>query len=319
MRIQKKSKIYISGHQGLAGAAILRCLREEGFRNLLVSSRKTLDLTRQDGVADFFKKSRPDIVIHCAARVGGIFANRTYPANFIYENLMMQTNVIHCAHRFGVKKLIFFGSSCSYPASSEVPTKEDALLEGRPEITNEAYAVAKIAGIKMCQSYQEQYGDPFIVAVPANLYGPGDNFDLENSHVIPALIRKFHEALIAARKSVVVWGSGKPRREFLFVDDLANAVLFLLKNYSDSKIINVAATEEISIKELAHLIKRITGFSGRVEFDSSHPDGAKRKKLDGSRLKKLGWRAKTGLAEGIKQTYRWFLKNRDGKKFYGKK
>jgi len=308
--MDKGSKIYVAGHRGLVGSAILRKLRAEGYTNLVTRTRQELDLRDQAAVNRFFEEERPEYVFLAAAKVGGILANSTYPADFIRDNLLIQTHVIDAAYRYGVKKLLFLGSSCIYPKHAPQPMKEEHLLTGPLEPTNEAYAVAKIAGIKMCQAYRRQYGFNAISLMPTNLYGPGDNFDLQTSHVLPALIRKFHEAKEEGRKEVVVWGTGTPRREFLHVDDLADAALFLMKHYESEEIINVGVGEDISIRELAELIARIVGFEGEIVYDTTKPDGTPRKLLDTSRLFALGWRPKIPLEEGIRQTYRWFLEHR---------
>ncbi|GAA6744347.1 GDP-L-fucose synthase [Thermus antranikianii] len=308
--MDKGSKIYVAGHRGLVGSAILRKLRAEGYTNLVTRTRQELDLRDQAAVNRFFEEERPEYVFLAAAKVGGILANSTYPADFIRDNLLIQTHVIDAAYRYGVKKLLFLGSSCIYPKHAPQPLKEGYLLTGPLEPTNEPYAVAKIAGIKMCQAYRRQYGFNAISLMPTNLYGPGDNFDLQTSHVLPALIRKFHEAKEEGRKEVVVWGTGTPRREFLHVDDLADAALFLMKHYESEEIINVGVGEDISIRELAELIARIVGFEGEIVYDTTKPDGTPRKLLDTSRLFALGWRPKIPLEEGIRQTYRWFLEHR---------
>ncbi len=308
--MDKTSKIYVAGHRGLVGSAILRRLQAEGYTNLVVRTRQELDLTNQAAVERFFAQERPEYVFLAAAKVGGILANATYPADFIRDNLLIQTHVIDAAYRHGAKKLLFLGSSCIYPKYAPQPMKEEHLLTGPLEPTNEAYAVAKIAGIKMAQAYRRQYGFNAISLMPTNLYGPGDNFDLQTSHVLPALIRKFHEAKERGDRPVVVWGTGKPRREFLHVDDLADAAVFLMQHYDEEQIINVGVGEDISIAELAALIKRIVGYEGKIVYDTSKPDGTPRKLLDVSRLFALGWRPKISLEEGIRQTYAWFLAHR---------
>jgi GDP-L-fucose synthase len=300
--MNKASKIYIAGHRGLVGAALIRRLESEGFNNLITLTSKNLDLRRQGDVESFFEKNRPEYVFLAAAKVGGILANNTYPADFIYDNLMMQANVIHSSYLFGVKKLMFLGSSCIYPKNCPQPMKEEYLLSGYLEPTNEPYAIAKIAGIKMCQSYNRQYGTNYISVMPTNLYGPGDNYDLQNSHVLPALIRKFHEAQIENRPFVEIWGTGLPKREFLYVDDLADACLFLIQNYNDGGIINIGVGEDITIKDLALLVKDIVGYEGALKFDSSKPDGTPQKLLDVTKLLGLGWKAKVSLKEGIRKT-----------------
>ncbi len=307
--MHKDSKIYIAGHRGLVGSAIVRKLSELGFTNLVCRTHKELDLTRQKDVEDFFDSVRPECVFLAAAKVGGILANSAYPADFIYSNLVIQTNVIHAAYLFGVKKLLFLGSSCIYPRLCPQPMKEEYLLDGKLEPTNEPYAVAKIAGIKMCQAYNREHGTNFISVMPTNLYGPGDNFDLQNSHVIPALIRKFHEAKQEGRDKVVIWGSGTPRREFLHVNDLADACMFLMSHYNDSEIVNIGSGTDITIRDFALLIKDIVGFEGELIFDTSKPDGTPRKLLDVTKIEKLGWTPKIDLNEGIRQTYEWYRMN----------
>jgi GDP-L-fucose synthase len=301
--MEKKSKIYIAGHRGLVGSAILRKLEKEGFENLLLRSSSEVDLRDQQAVKDFFEKEKPEYVFLAAAKVGGINANNIYPADFIYDNLCIQNNVIHQSYRNGIKKLLFLGSSCIYPKNAPQPIKEEYLLSGYLEPTNDAYAIAKIAGIKLCQSYHKQYGCNFISAMPTNLYGPGDNYDLKNSHVLPALLRKFHEAKMNGEPTVTVWGTGKPRREFLHADDLASACYFLMENYNDPDIINIGVGKDISIGEMALLIKKITGFEGDIVFDTSMPDGTFQKLLDVNKLNNLGWHAGTGFEEGLRKTY----------------
>ncbi len=306
--MNKNDRIYIAGHTGLVGSAIMRRLHAEGYSGLITRTHGELDLSSQSAVDAFFSATKPDYVFMAAARVGGIQANSNYPAEFIYSNLSIQTNVIHAAWKNNVKKLLFLGSSCIYPKLAPQPINEDYLLTGMLETTNEWYAVAKIAGIKMCQAYRRQYGFNAIAAMPTNLYGPGDNFDLENSHVLPALLRKFHEAKTRNKDKVIIWGSGKPRREFMHVDDLADACVFLMQHYEQEKIINVGTGKDISISELANSIKEISGFHGSLEFDTSKPDGTPRKLLDVSRLNELGWKASIGLEQGIKDTYDWYVK-----------
>ena len=300
------SKIYVAGHRGLVGSAIVRALEKQGYDNLILRTHSELDLLDQKSTADFFKKEKPEYVFLAAAKVGGIMANKTYPADFIYQNLQIQNNIIHHSYLNGVKKLLFLGSSCIYPKLCPQPIKEEYLLTGALEPTNEPYAIAKIAGIKMCQAYNKQYGTDFISVMPTNLYGPGDNFDLESSHVLPALIRKFHEAKINNQTEVVVWGTGAARREFLYVDDLADACVFLMNSYDNSEIINIGTGEDLSIKELAEMIKKITGFTGKINWDASRPDGTPRKLLDVSRLHNLGWKHKINLTDGILSTYEWY-------------
>ena len=303
------AKIYVAGHNGMVGSAICRELINKGYNNLIFKSSKELDLRNQQSVQNFFKKQSPEYVFLSAAKVGGILANSTYKADFIYDNLMIQNNVINSSYNSGVKKLLFLGSSCIYPKMSEQPIKEDYLLSGYLEQSNEPYAIAKIAGLKLCQYYKEQYGCDFISLMPTNLYGINDNFDLNNSHVLPALIRKFHEAKIDKKPFVELWGSGTPMREFLYVDDLAEASVFLMKNYSDSSLVNVGTGKDLSILDLATKIKDIIGFSGEIKWDTSKPDGTPKKLLDVSKINNLGWRAKTSLSEGIKRTYSWYVQN----------
>ncbi len=304
--MDKNSKIYVAGHRGLVGSAIRRRLEALGFNNLIFKTRQELDLTDYDAVADFFKEEQPRYVFLAAAKVGGIMANKDYPADFIYQNLTIQNNIIHNAYLGKAKKLLFLGSSCIYPKMAPQPIKEEYLLSGPLEETNKAYAVAKIAGITMCQSYNAQYGTDFISVMPTNLYGPNDNFDLENSHVLPALMRKFHEAKTAGAPEVAVWGTGAARREFLHVDDLADACVFLMENHDGSEIINIGTGEDITIKELAEIIKETVGFGGKTAWDASKPDGTPRKLLDVSRLRNLGWKHKINLKDGIKRTYEWY-------------
>lgn len=305
--MNKQARIFVAGHRGLVGAAISRRLRSEGYENLLLRDRSALDLTNQAQTDAFFAAEKPDCVILAAAKVGGINANNIYPAQFIRDNLLIQDNVIDAAHRHGAKKLVFLGSSCIYPKFAPQPMPESSLLTGPLEPTNEWYAIAKIAGIKMCQAYRKQYGFDAISAMPTNLYGPGDNFSLENSHVLPALIRKFHDAKREGRAEVEIWGSGTPRREFLFVDDLAEAVVFLMQHYSSEQIINVGVGQDVTILELAEIIRHIVGFQGGIRLDASKPDGTPRKLLDVTRLHGLGWTAKTSLQEGIRATYAWYV------------
>ncbi|XP_020575082.1 probable GDP-L-fucose synthase 1 [Phalaenopsis equestris] len=306
----KSEKVFVAGHLGLVGSAILRRLVSLGFTNLLLRSRTELDLTRQSEVESFFSAERPRYAILCAAMVGGIHANSTFPADFITVNLQIQTNVIHAAYRCGsVRKLLFLGSSCIYPKLAPQPIPESALLSGPLEPTNEWYAIAKIAGIKMCQAYRIQYSWDAISAMPTNLYGPNDNFHPENSHVLPALIRRFHEAKSSGAKEVVVWGTGSPLREFLHVDDLADAVVFLMDRYSGLSHVNVGSGREVSIKELAELVKVVVGFEGELVWDSTKPDGTPRKLMDNSMLAAMGWEPKIELKEGLIETYRWYLEN----------
>ncbi|WP_020154095.1 GDP-L-fucose synthase [Caldibacillus debilis] len=307
--MEKNSKIYVAGHRGLVGSAIVRKLREKGYQNLVYRTRKELDLRDKNQVDEFFEREQPDYVFLAAAKVGGIVANNEYPADFIRDNLMIQTNVIDAAYRNGVKKLLFLGSTCIYPKFAPQPLKEEYLLTGELEPTNEPYAIAKIAGIKMCQSYNRQYGTKYISVMPTNLYGPNDNFDLHTSHVLPALIRKFHEAKENNAPYVEVWGTGTPRREFLYSDDLADACIFLMKNYEGNEIINIGVGKDISIKELAEKIKNVVGYQGEIKFDTSKPDGTPRKLVDVSRINALGWKASISLDEGLQKVYQWFLEN----------
>ncbi len=308
--MEPDAKIFVAGHRGLVGGAILRRLKMAGFTNLLCRTSRQLDLRDQRAVARFFHYERPDYVFLAAARVGGIRANSTFPAQFIYDNLTIESNLIHQAYLHGVKKLLFLGSSCIYPKFAPQPMKEEYLLSGKLEPTNEPYAVAKIAGIEMCQAYNRQYGTCFISVMPTNLYGPGDNFDLLDSHVIPALMRRFHIARVSGASEVTVWGSGAPRREFLYVEDLAEACLFLMEHYQESDIINVGVGQDLTIRELAVMMAEVTNFRGRLSFDLSHPDGTPRKLLDVSRLMALGWQAKMPLEEGLRRTYSWFRRSR---------
>ncbi|HLF97407.1 MAG TPA: GDP-L-fucose synthase [Methylococcaceae bacterium] len=305
--MNKSARIFVAGHRGLVGSAIVRALEARGYSAIVTRTRQELDLTDYAAVREFFAAERPFCVIDAAAKVGGIHANDTYPADFIRDNLLIQTNLIDCAHRAGVEKFVFLGSSCIYPRLAPQPMKEEYLLTSPLEPTNQWYAIAKIAGIKMCQAYRRQYGFDAISLMPTNLYGPGDNFDLQNSHVLPALIRKFHEAKTAAAPSVTVWGTGTPRREFLHVDDLAEAAVFLMENYADESIVNVGVGEDVSIRALAELVRDAVGYRGEIVFDSAKPDGAPRKLLDVSRLRALGWQARIPLAEGIRDTYAWFV------------
>lgn len=305
--MKKEDKIYIAGHNGMVGSSIVRKLEQEGFTNLITRSSKELNLINQADVLAFFEENKPDYVFLAAAKVGGIQANNTYKGDFLYDNLMIQTNVIHAAHTHQVKKLLFLGSSCIYPKFAQQPISEDSLLTGTLEPTNEPYAIAKIAGIKLCDAYRDQYGSNFISAMPTNLYGPNDNYDLSNSHVLPAMIRKFHEAKNNGGKEVVVWGTGKPMREFLYVDDLAEACYFLMEKYNEPGAINVGTGSDITIADLAHLVKKIVGFEGEIVFDTSKPDGTPKKQLDVSRINQLGWKATTGLEAGIWKAYSSFL------------
>jgi GDP-L-fucose synthase len=306
--MEKNATIYVAGHTGLVGSAIVNKLEVEGYENIIVKTHQELDLTRQAEVEDFFQAERPEYLILTAAKVGGIQANIAYPGEFIYENIAIQTNCLHTSYLYGVKKLIFLGSACSYPRESPQPMKEEYLLSGPLEPTNESYAIAKIAGIKMCEAYNRQYDTNFVCALPTNAYGPNDNFDPNDSHVIPALIRKFHEAKIKRDTPVIIWGTGNPRREFIYVDDLADACIFLMNNYNGTEIINIGVGEDTSIKELTYIVKDVVGYRGEVVFDTSKPDGMPRKMLDVSKLHNLGWQAKTTLTKGIAETYKWYLK-----------
>jgi len=306
--MNKDSKIFVAGHKGMVGSAIVRHLESQGYNNIITVDKIDIDLTSQAEANIFFNSNEPEYVFLAAAKVGGIHANRTYKADFIYKNLMIQSNVIEAAWSSGAKKLLFLGSSCIYPKMCPQPIKEEYLMTGALEPTNDAYAIAKIAGIKMCQSYNEQYGTDFISAMPTNLYGPNDNYDLENSHVLPAMIRKFHEAKLSGNESVEIWGTGTPKREFLYVDDLAEACVFLMNEYSGSEIVNVGTGEDVTIADLAYGVARVVGYEGRVEFNPDMPDGTPRKLLDVSKMKSLGWTAKTGLREGIEKTYREYAK-----------
>jgi len=307
--MNKSDKIYIAGHRGLVGSAIVRNLKDQGFDNLVLKNSAELNLTSQADVNVFFATEKPDYVFLAAAKVGGIHANDTYPADFIRDNLLIQTNVIDAAYRNNCKKLLFLGSSCIYPKYAPQPMKEEHLLTGELEPTNEWYAIAKIAGIKMCQAYKKQYGFNAISLMPTNLYGPGDNFNLENSHVMPALIRKFHDAKINNLPEVEVWGTGSPKREFLHVDDMADASVFLMSNYNGFDFVNVGVGEDVSIKELAESVKTTVGYSGKLKFDTTKPDGTPRKLLDVSRLNSIGWSAKISLDKGLQDTYKWYLEN----------
>ena len=304
--MNKQSKIYIAGHRGLVGSALVRKFQELGYDNLILKTRSELNLLNQQDVAEFFAVEKPEYVFLAAAKVGGIGANSTYPADFVYENIMIQTNIIHSAYENKAKKLLFLGSSCIYPKMAEQPIKEESLLTGELEPTNDAYAIAKIAGIKMCQAYNKQYGTNYISVMPTNLYGPNDNFDLEKSHVFPALIRKFHEAKINKEAEVVVWGTGTPIREFLYVDDLAEACIYLMNHYNDDKIVNIGTGVGVTIRELAESIAKVVGYEGKLVFDTSKPDGTPIKINDVSYLNSLGWQAKTDLLSGIEKTYNWY-------------
>ena len=307
--MEKNSKIYVAGHTGLVGLAILKELTSQEYTNILTKTHAELDLLNSEEVANLFKKEKPEHVILVAAKVGGIIANNTFPAEFIYENLQIQNNVIHNSYLNGVKKLLFLGSSCIYPKNCLQPIKEEYLLTGELEPTNEPYAVSKIAGIKMCQSYNRQYGTNYICVMPTNLYGINDDFHPENSHVIPGLINRIHNAKIKNESLVTIWGTGKPKREFLYSQDLANACVHLLETYSENQIINIGSGEELTIKELAEVISSVVGYKGNFSFDTTKPDGTPRKLLDISRLTKLGWKAKINLKDGLNETYKWYLEN----------
>jgi GDP-L-fucose synthase len=305
-RLTSDSRIFVAGHRGLVGSAIVRRLKENGCHNLLLRTRAELELCDQAAVARLFAEHRPEFVFMAAAKVGGIMANATQPAEFLYENLAVQTNVIHSAWQHGARKLLFLGSSCIYPKLAPQPIKEEYLLTGPLEPTNEAYAIAKIAGLKLAAAYRAQYGFPAISLMPTNLYGPGDNFDLETSHVLPALIRRFHDAKVSGAAEVTLWGTGTPRREFLHVDDLATAACFLMETYDGREVLNVGTGEDLTIAELADLVARVAGFSGRIRFDPSRPDGTPRKLLDVSRIHALGWKARISMEEGLASTYEWY-------------
>ena len=307
--MNKSDKIFVAGHRGMVGSAIVRRLKVEGFSNLLTRDRSELDLADESAVAKFFAEKRPTIVIDAAAKVGGIKANNDFPVEFLLGNLRIQNNVIHSAYESGVRKLLFLGSSCIYPKFAPQPIPETALLSGPLEPTNEAYAIAKIAGVKLCQAFSREYGAKFVSAMPTNVYGPNDNFDLETSHVLPALVRKAHEAKVHKDQELIVWGTGEPRREFLHVDDLASACLLLLEKYDSPEIINVGCGEDISIRELSELICNVVGFDGELTWDTSKPDGTPRKLLDVTKLRALGWKPAIPLQDGITRTYEWFLAN----------
>ena len=312
--MNKNDKIYVAGHRGLVGSAILRKLESEGYQNLVYRKSKELDLRDAQAVSSFFEEEKVDYVFLAAAKVGGIVANNEYPADFIRDNLLIQSNVIDSSYKTGVQKLLFLGSTCIYPKFAPQPMKEEHLLTGELEPTNEPYAIAKIAGIKMCQSYNRQYGTKFISAMPTNLYGENDNFDLKTSHVLPALIRKFHEAKVQQNETVEVWGTGTPKREFLYSDDLADACLFLMRNYEGNEIVNIGVGEDISIKDIANKIKEVVGFEGEIMFDTTKPDGTPRKLVDVEKINGLGWKATTSLEDGLKQAYNWYLQNYETEK-----
>lgn len=308
-QIALTDKIYVAGHRGLVGSAIVRSLKAKGYHNIIGKTHKELDLTNQAMVQAFFEEERPDVVVLAAAKVGGINANNTYPAEFAYENLQIQCNVIKCCHDYQVKKLLFLGSTCIYPKMAEQPIVEDALLTGALEPTNEAYAIAKIAGLEMCKFFKRQYGDNFISCMPTNLYGPNDNYDLNASHVMPAMIRKFHDAKISGAESVELWGTGTPLREFLYVDDMADACVFLLEEYDGEQHVNIGTGREVSIKELAETVKKVVGYTGRIEWNTKMPDGTPRKLTNVDKLHELGFRHKVELQEGIELAYKWFCEN----------
>ncbi|QDK77318.1 GDP-L-fucose synthase [Spirosoma sp. KCTC 42546] len=307
--MEKQARIYVAGHRGMVGSAITRKLQAEGYTTIITRTSSELDLRNQTAVADFFAQERPEYVFLAAAKVGGIMANNTYRAEFLYDNLMIESNIIHHAYQTGVKKLLFLGSSCIYPKLAPQPLKEEYLLSGFLESTNEPYAIAKITGIKLCESYRSQYGCDFISAMPTNLYGPNDNYDLQGSHVLPALIRKFHEAKINNQPTVEVWGTGSPMREFLHADDLADACFFLMEHYNDELFVNIGTGEDVTIKQVAELIKEIVGFEGELRWNTDKPDGTPRKLMDVSRLHNMGWKHKTELKEGLERTYQDFLAN----------
>jgi GDP-L-fucose synthase len=309
MQIDGDARVYVAGHRGLVGSAILRRLAADGFKNVLTATRDQLDLRDQAAVNYWFRANRPEYVFLVAGTVGGILANSTYPANFIYDNMMIHATVVHAAHVYGVKKLLYLGSSCIYPRECAQPIKEEYLLQGVLEPTNEPYALAKIAGIKLCQAYRKQYGCNFISAMPTNLYGPNDNFDLTSSHVVPALIRKFHDAKMSGARAVPIWGTGSPRREFLHVDDLADACLFLMRSYEELEHVNVGTGEDLTIRELAETLRDVIHPDAEIVYDRTKPDGTPRKLLDMTRLHSRGWRHRIGLREGLEQTYRWFVEH----------
>jgi len=309
--MDKNSKIYVSGHSGLVGSALIKELQRQGYSNIVTKPHKELDLLDSKATAEFFDKERPEYVFHLAAKVGGIVGNKTYPADFLYENQMINTNILKSAHDTKVKKLLNFGSVCIYPVAAEVPIKEQSLLTGPLEYTNEAYAIAKISSLILAKKYKEQYGDNFISVMPANLYGPNDNFHKQNAHVIPMLLRRFVETKEAKEKEVIVWGTGKPTRDFLFSEDLAEGLVYLMLNYDELEHINIGPGCETTIKELAELMKEVTGFEGELIFDTSKPDGTPRRYLDTTKINELGWKAKTPLKEGLQKMYDWFMQNRN--------
>ncbi|MCM1160405.1 MAG: GDP-L-fucose synthase [Roseburia sp.] len=309
--MEKTDKIYVAGHRGLVGSAIVRSLKEKGYENIIGRTHKELDLTNQAAVREFFQQEKPDVVVLAAAKVGGIHANDTAPAEFAYENMQIQCNVIKCCHDFKVKKLLFLGSTCIYPRMAPQPIPEDALLTGPLEETNEAYAIAKIAGLEMCKFYKRQYGDDFISCMPTNLYGPEDNYDLQGSHVMPAMIRKFHEAKVNKAPFVELWGTGTPLREFLYVDDMADACVFLLEHYSGEQHVNIGTGKEVTIKELAETVQKVVGYAGEIHWNTDMPDGTPRKLTNVDKLHGLGWSHKVELLEGVKLAYDWFKENVD--------
>ena len=309
--MDKNSKVYVTGHSGLVGTALISELKAQGYTNLLTASHANLDLLDQKATETFFSENRPEYVFHLAAKVGGIIGNKTYPADFLYENLLINTNVLSMAHKYSTKKVLNFGSVCIYPVHAEIPIKEKSLLTGALEHTNEAYAIAKIAGLMMAKKYKEQYGDNFISVMPANLYGIKDNFHPTNSHVIPGMMRRFHETKMRGDKEMVIWGTGNPTRDFLYITDLARGLVFLMNNYDELEHINIGPGYETSIKELAETLKEIVGFEGELIFDTSKPDGTPRRYLDVSKINNLGWKATTSLNDGLKETYEWFIENYD--------
>ena len=316
--MNKTDKIYVAGHRGLVGSAIVRNLKAKGYTNIIGRTHQELELTDQVAVREFFEKERPDVVVLAAAKVGGINANNTAPADFAWDNMQVQCNVIKCCHDYKVKKLLFLGSTCIYPKMAAQPIVEDALLTGPLEQTNEAYAIAKISGMQMCKYFKRQYGDNFISCMPTNLYGPHDNYDLKGSHVLPAMIRKFHEAKMQNAKSVELWGTGSPLREFLYVDDMADACVFLLENYDGEQHVNIGTGKELTIRELAELVKKTVGFEGEIVWNSSMPDGTPRKLTDVTKLHELGWTHKVELEEGVKLAYAWFKENVDHARMNGR-
>lgn len=309
--IDKNAKIYISGHSGLVGTALLKELKKQGYTNIVTRSHKELDLLNQQATLNFFEQEKPEYVFHLAAKVGGIVGNKTYPADFTYENTVINFNVIHSAHEVKVKKLLNFGSICIYPVKAEIPVREDSLLTGPLEYTNEGYAISKIASLMLCKKYKEQYGDNFISVMPANLYGPNDNFHPQNAHVIPMLMDRFHKAKIDGLNEVIVWGTGTPTRDFLYSEDLAEGLVMLMEKYDNLEHINIGPGYETSIKELAETMKEVVGFEGELVFDTSKPDGTPRRYLDTAKVNSLGWKARTSLKEGLEKMYRWYLENKD--------